>query len=119
MSKHPDMDDQKVFKKKYITVETLYKTYIRESNDVVKFVTRQMSPLHQENQKLSRSGTSTIFRGASVLESESEMTESSEFDEVNDEIRKSSSVSSGRRMTTEDNVEQVFSRAGQLSSFGS
>ena len=61
-------DDQKVLEGQYITTETLYKTYIRETNDVVKLPTRQMSPCHQKNQKLS--GTSRMFRGASALESE-------------------------------------------------
>jgi hypothetical protein len=44
MSKQPDMEDQKVLEKQYITTETLYKTYIRESNDVVKLPTRQILP---------------------------------------------------------------------------
>jgi len=44
LSKHPDMDDQKVLEKQYITTETLYKTYIRESNEVVKLLTRQILP---------------------------------------------------------------------------
>jgi hypothetical protein len=65
------MDDQKVLEKEYITVETLYKTYIREENDVVKFPTRPMSPHQLKKQKLS--GTSRMFRGASALESESEI----------------------------------------------
>jgi hypothetical protein len=43
MSKQSGMDPQKVLEKQYITVETLYKTYIREANDVVKLSTRQMS----------------------------------------------------------------------------
>ena len=63
------MDDQKVLGDQYITTETLYRTYIRETNDVVK------------------------FRGASDLESESERTELVEFDTVTDEIRRWSSVS--------------------------
>jgi hypothetical protein len=43
MSKQPGMDAQKVLEHQYITAETLYKTYIRETNDVVKLPTRQMS----------------------------------------------------------------------------
>ncbi len=73
MSKQPDMDAQKVLEDHYITVATLHKTYIRESNDVVKLPTRQMSPSQPKQQKLS--GTSRMFRGASGFESESEMTE--------------------------------------------
>ncbi len=91
MSKQPGMDTQKVLEDQYITVETLYKTYIREANDVVKLPTRQMSPHQKKKQKLS--GTSRMFRGARALESESEMTESSEFHAAVDEIRKWSSVS--------------------------
>ena len=73
MSKQTGMDAQKVLEKQYITAETLYKTYIREANDVVKLSTRQMSPDQQKKQKLS--GTSRMFRGASDLEpQESEMT---------------------------------------------
>jgi hypothetical protein len=48
MSKQPGMDAQKVLEHQYITVETLYETYIRESNDVVKLPTRQMSPQDAE-----------------------------------------------------------------------
>ena len=44
MSKQPGMDAQEVLEDQYITAETLYKTYIREANDVVKLSTRQMSP---------------------------------------------------------------------------
>ena len=81
-----------MLEKQYITAETLYKTYIREANDVVKLSTRQMSPVQEKKQKLS--GTSRMFRGASVLEpQESEMTEPAEFDPVTDEIRRWSSVS--------------------------
>jgi hypothetical protein len=81
-----------VLENQYITAETLYKTYIRETNDVVKLSTRQMSPDQQKKQKLS--GTSRMFRGASALEpQESEMTEAAEFDSVTDEIRMWSSVS--------------------------
>ena len=51
-----------------------------------------MSPVQKKKKKLS--GTSRMFRGASVLEpQESEMTESGEFDAVTDEIRRWSSVS--------------------------
>jgi hypothetical protein len=87
MSKQTSMDAQKVLEHQYITAETLYKTYIREANDVVKFPTRQMSPL--KTQKLS--GGSRMFRGASVLECE--VTESAEFDTVTDEIGRWSSLS--------------------------
>jgi hypothetical protein len=62
MSKQPGMDTQKVLEYQYITAETLYKTYIREANDVVKLPTRQMSP--SKTQKMS--GGSMIFRGASA-----------------------------------------------------
>jgi hypothetical protein len=51
----------------------MYKTYIREVNDVVKMSTRQMSP--RKTQKLSGGGR--MFRSASVLEPE--VTESDEF----------------------------------------
>jgi hypothetical protein len=47
MSKEPDMDAHKDLEGQYITSVTLYKTYIRESSDVVKLPTRQMSP-HQK-----------------------------------------------------------------------
>ena len=68
------MDAQKVLENQYITVETLYKTYIREKNDVLKLSTRQMSSDQQKKKKLS--GTSRMFRGASTVESqESKMTE--------------------------------------------
>jgi hypothetical protein len=63
MSKQPGMDTQKVLEYQYITAETLYKTYIREANDVVKLPTRQMSL--SKTQKMS--GGSRIFRGASAL----------------------------------------------------
>jgi hypothetical protein len=42
MSKQPGMDAQKVLEHQYITAETLYKTYIREANDVVQLPTPQM-----------------------------------------------------------------------------
>ena len=87
MSKQSDMDAQKVLEYQYITAETLYKTYIREANDVVKLSTRQMSP--RKTQKLSGGGR--MFRGASALEPE--VTESGEFHAVNDEIRRWSSLS--------------------------
>jgi hypothetical protein len=72
MSKQPGMDAQKVLEHQYITAETLYKTYICEANDVVKFSTRQMSP--RKTQKLSG--------GSSVLEGE--VTDTAEFDTVTD-----------------------------------
>ncbi len=74
MSKQPGMDAQKVLDHQHITAETLYKTFIRETNDVVKLPTRQMSP--RKTQKLS--GGSRMFRGASALECE--VTEAVEFD---------------------------------------
>jgi hypothetical protein len=87
MSKPSDMDAQKkVLEDQYITAETLCKTYIRETNDVVKLSTRQMSPLQKKKKILS--GTSRMFGGGSALESESEMNESAEFDAVTDEIRR-------------------------------
>jgi hypothetical protein len=138
------MDAQKVLEHQYITAETLYKTFIREANDVVKFPTRQMSP--RKTQKLS--GGSRMFRGASALECE--VTEAAEFDTVTDEIGRWSSLSedecqrfvedgvlneietmwqlrilfplhffvfkqTASHLATEANVEQVFSRTGQLS----
>ena len=156
MSKQTGMDAQKVLEKQYITAETLYKTYIRETNDVVKLSTRQMSSDQQKKQKLS--GTSRMFRGASALESqESEMTEPAEFDAVTDEIRRWSSLSTDEglpavvcvedgvlnefemmwhlrnvfplhffvfkqtvsHLAAEANVDQVFSRSGQLSEVNS
>jgi hypothetical protein len=81
------MDAQKFLDHQYITAETLYKTFIREANDVVKLPTRQMSPL--KTQKLS--GGSRMFRGASALECE--VTETVEFDTVTDEIGRWSSLS--------------------------
>ena len=144
MSKQPGMDVQKVLEDQYITGETLYKTYIRETNDVVKLPTRQMSP--RKTQKMS--GGSMIFRGAFDLECE--VTETAEFDTVTDEIGRWSSLSEDEcqrfvedgvlneietmwqlrvlfplhffvfkqtvsHLAAEANVEQVFSRAGQLS----
>ena len=110
MSKQSGMDAQKVIEKQYITAETLYKTYIRESNDVVKLSTRQMSPVQKKKEKLSR--TSRMFRGASALEpQESEMTEPVEFDAVTDEIRRWSSLSEDecqRFVGVEDGVLNEF-----------
>ena len=54
MSKQTDMDAQKVLEKQYITAETLYKTYIREANDVVKLSTRQMSTGPAEEEEIVR-----------------------------------------------------------------
>ena len=54
MSKQPGMDAHKVLEKQYITVETLYKTYIREGNDVVKLSTRQMSTVPAEEAEIVR-----------------------------------------------------------------
>ena len=39
MSKQPGMDAQKVLQGQYITVETLYMTYLREASDVLKLTT--------------------------------------------------------------------------------
>ena len=103
MSKQPGMDAQKVLEHQYITTETLYKTYIRETNDVVKLPTRQMSP--RKRQKLSGGGR--MFRGASALEPE--VTESGEFYTVNDEIRRWSSLSEGEcQRFVEDGVLNQF-----------
>ncbi len=105
MSKQPGMDPQKVLEDQYITGETLYRTYIRESNDVVKLPTRQMSP--RKTQILS--GGSRMFCGVSTLESE--VTESPEFDAVTDEIRRWSSLSEDESkwfVTTEDGVLNEF-----------
>ena len=71
------MDAQKVFKHQYITSETLYMTYLRETNDVVKLTTPRQSP--RKKQKLSGG-----FRGVSDLEVE--VTESVEVDEVSDDF---------------------------------
>ena len=141
MSKQSGMDTQKVLEDQYITSETLYKTFIREANDVVKLPTRQMSP--RKTQKLS--GGSRMFRAL-----EGEVTDTAEFDTVTDEIRRWSSLSADEcqrfvedgvlnefemmwqlralfplhffvfkqtvsHLAAETNVEQVFSRAGQLS----
>ena len=54
MSKQCCMDTQKVLEKQHITAETLYKTYIRESNDVVKLSTRQMSTVPAEESEIVR-----------------------------------------------------------------
>ncbi len=74
------MDASKVLQDQYSTAETLYKTYIRESNDVLKLTTPRMSS--HKNQKISGG-----LRGVSVLESE--VTEPVDFDAVGDEIRRS------------------------------
>jgi len=63
MSKQPGMDAQKVLQGQYITVETLYMTYLRETNDVLKLTTPRQSP--RKKQKFSGG-----FRGVSALESE-------------------------------------------------
>ena len=109
MSKQPGMDAQKVLEHQYITVETLYKTYIREANDVVKLPTRQMSP--RKTQKLS--GGSRMFRGASVLEGE--VTDTAEIDTVTDEIRTWSSLSEDEcQWFVEDGVLNEFEMMWQL-----
>ena len=103
MSKKSGMDAQKVLEDQYITAETLYKTYIREANDVVKLPTRQMSP--RKTQKLSGGGR--MLRGVSDLEPE--VTESGEFYAVNDEIRRWSSLSEGECQSfVEDGVLNEF-----------
>jgi hypothetical protein len=123
----------------------LYKAYIREANDGVKLTTPQRSP--RKTQKWS--GGSSMLRGVSSLESE--VTETADFDAVNDEIRRRWSLSeddcqrfvnsedgvlteiemmwqlrilfplhfvlfkqTACRLSAEANVEQVYSRAGQL-----
>ena len=58
-----------------------------------------------------------MFRGANALESESEMTESAEFDAVTDEIRRWSSVSEDefqRFVSVEDGVFNEFEMVWQL-----
>ena len=103
------MDAQKVLEHQYITTETLYKTYIREANDVVKLPTRQMSP--RKTQKLS--GGSRMFRGASALEGE--VTDTAEFDTVTDEIRRWSSLSADEyQRFVEDGVLNEFEMMWQL-----
>ena len=143
MSKQPGMDAQKVLQGQYITAETLYMTYLREANDVLKLTTPRQSP--RKKQKFSGG-----FRGVSALESE--VSESAEVDPVSDEIRRWSNLSEGEcqrfvsaedgilnefemmwqlrilfplhfvvfkqtacHLAAEANVEQVFSRVGQLS----
>ncbi len=49
-----------------------------------------------------------MFRGASTLKSESEITEPAEFDSVTDEIRRWSSVSEDEFVSTEDGVLNEF-----------
>jgi hypothetical protein len=49
MSKRSGLDLEKDLERKYNTTETLYMTYIRESNDVVEFPTRQMSPYNKQD----------------------------------------------------------------------
>ncbi len=44
MSKQPGMAVRKVLQYQYSTTETLYKTYIRDANDVLKLTTPRMSP---------------------------------------------------------------------------
>ena len=61
MSKQPVLDAQKVFQGQYITTETLYMTYLREANDVLKLTTPRQSP--RKKQKFSGG-----FRGVSALE---------------------------------------------------
>ena len=98
-----------------ITVETSYMTYLRETHDVLKLKTPRLSS--RKKQKFSGG-----FRGVSVLESE--VTESSEFDEefemmcqicilypLHFVVFKQTTC----HLTAEANVEQVFSRVGQLS----
>ena len=80
----PGMDGQKVFQGQYITAETLYMTYLRETNDVLKLTT----PRQSSRKKLKFSGG---FRGVGSLEPE--VTESVEVDAVSDEIRRWSSLS--------------------------
>ena len=49
MSKQPGMDAQKVLEHQYITTETLYKTYIREANDVLKLTRQHLDCRHTRN----------------------------------------------------------------------
>ena len=91
-----------------ITAETLYMTYLRESNDVLKLTTPRLSP--RKKQKFSGG-----FCGVSALESE--VTESAEFDAVSDEIRSWSSLSEGecqRFVSAEDGVLNKFEMMCQL-----
>ena len=62
MSQQPGMDAQKVLQRQYITVETLYMTYLREANDVLKLTTPRQSP--RKKKKSSLGG----FRGVSALD---------------------------------------------------
>ena len=78
------MDAIKVPQHEYSTAETLYKTYIREANDVLNLTTSQIST----HKKQTMSGG---FRDVSVLESE--VTEPVDFNAVSDEIRRWSSLS--------------------------
>ena len=102
MSQQPGMDAQKVLQRQYITVETLYMTYLREANDVLKLTTPRQSP--RKTQKFSGG-----FRGVSVLESEA--SEPPEFDAVSDEIRRWSSLSEGECqcfVSAEDGILNEF-----------
>ena len=78
------MDAIKVPQHEYSTAETLYKTYIREANDVLNLTTSQISTHKKQNM-------SGGFRDVSVLESE--VTEPVDFNAVSDEIRRWSSLS--------------------------
>ena len=75
MSQQPVMDAQKVLQRQYITAETLYMTYLREANDVLKPTTPRLSS--RKKKKFSRG-----FRGVSALETE--VTVSVEVDAVSD-----------------------------------
>ena len=108
MSKQSVMNTNKVLQYQYSVEETLYKTYIRESNDVLKMTTPRMS----SPKKQTISGG---FRGVSVLESE--VTETTDFDTVSDEIRRWSSLSEDefqRFVSDEDGVLNEFEMMCQL-----
>ncbi len=63
MSKHPDMDAQKVTHRQYITVETLYMTYFRKTNDVLKMTTPRQVDTEEEEifRKISWSELSSRY----------------------------------------------------------
>ena len=79
-------DAQKVLQCQYITEETLYMTYLRETNDVLNLTTPRQSS--RKKKKFSEG-----FRGVSVVGSvaESDVTEPPEVDTISNEIRRWSS----------------------------
>jgi len=143
------MDAHKVLEGQCITAETLYKTYIREANDVVfsRAGQREANDHHLPHGCMCSLVKLPNFTGASALESE--LAESGEFD---GQLKKGQVVKVFRsrmpsvcqcrvlnefeimwqlrmlfplhfcvfnetvcHLSAEANVEQVFSRAGQLS----